>query len=330
MNLMTHIRQMMLTVRRLPMAFIEGSDLRLWKSWAPHSALVSLVEEALNPQTSVVRLRDLSRHSDADVRCAVARNEAAPAKILLGLAVDRSEKVRFWTAHHRNAGREALALLSADESCKVRETVASNPSTPPDILSDMLVANFDLGVCQKVADNPSAGSGALFRAANAVWSSIRRQVAVHPNASEQLLERLSCDPDEDVRLLVARRPHCGQAMLGRLARDRSLSVRRVVAACELAPEDALYALAGDADEDVCVALTENPSSPVKALDVLSRRKWALSYNRRTLRKHPRLPPECGKRMDEDERRALSSERVCSSPSVLDSDVPALADSSSDS
>ena len=94
---------------------------------------------ASNPRCPPTLLVHLSRDSAESVRRAVARHPATPPDILLALSGSGNTNVAADVAGNRNAPAGALAALAGCNSDLasdlVRQAVAKNPGTPPDVLA---------------------------------------------------------------------------------------------------------------------------------------------------------------------------------------------------
>jgi hypothetical protein len=84
--------------------------------------------------TSREALERLARDPQADVRAAVAGNDAAPAELLTLLARDRLRGVRASVLHSRNVPDELVTELAADKSVVVRWNVIQFHAERRDLL----------------------------------------------------------------------------------------------------------------------------------------------------------------------------------------------------
>ncbi len=80
-------------------------------------------------------------------------------------------------------------------------SLASNPRTPPDLLTSLATGS----TASTVARNPSAPAALLERLAAHEDKYVRQQVAVNPSASQDLLTKLAEDSDDMVRRAAAHR-----------------------------------------------------------------------------------------------------------------------------
>nr|WP_203615834.1 hypothetical protein [Streptomyces sp. SID13726] len=177
----------------------------------------------------------LARHPHAEVRRAVAANEATPPEVLAMLitgeglpAAERClvcEREETPFVHDPQCGRLDCDL-PAGASCTglhestTLETVQlalENPATPPDA-----VVRF--------ADHPSAP--------------VRCRVAVRPGLPPEVWARLAGDPVPCVRACLAGNPAIGEDLMRALEADHGHDVRHRLAHNPRVPLDALSRLAG--------------------------------------------------------------------------------------
>ena len=180
---------------------------------------------------------------------------------------DRTIKVRRQVAA-RAVGAEVLAVLAADPKWVVRQAVAYNVQTPPEVLDCLSAGDGCEEVRAGVAYNTSATSGALIALARDEFVWTRVHVALNEAAPIDLLVRLATDEDLDVRGEAAQNPAIPPAQLRGLATDGSLEVRAGVALNTSAPEDLLATLAEDSDSDVRRCVCENDRAPLGLVHAL--------------------------------------------------------------
>ncbi|GEP49186.1 hypothetical protein FVP74_11995 [Microbacterium saccharophilum] len=112
----------------------------------------------------------------AEVRMRAAYDPRTPPDILEFLGGERrSSRVRRAVAANPNAPARLLRLLSADEDEQVRQAVAFNGATKPDVLVDLAGRSIDLALI----------------------------VALNPAAPDDVLAALSADPEPLVRHVAA-------------------------------------------------------------------------------------------------------------------------------
>ena len=88
----------------------------------------------LHPRCPSSLLRDLTSHSDPDVRTTVARSRRAPARVLEALAPSLDADVRAAVAANPSTPGALLERAAADPHRSVRAGAAANPNTPQVLL----------------------------------------------------------------------------------------------------------------------------------------------------------------------------------------------------
>jgi hypothetical protein len=179
----------------------------------------------------------LARHPHAEVRSAVAANEATPPAVLAMLVTGEGlppaqsclvcdrEETPF--VHDRNCPRPDCDLLpgaACDGSHQstvheLHERALRNPATPTDV-----VVGF--------ADHPSM--------------LLRRQLAARADLPPQTSARLAADPSPAVRAELAQNPTLAEPLMRELADDHDPEVRRSLALNPRVPLPLLTALASTA------------------------------------------------------------------------------------
>ena len=221
---------------------------------------------ASNPSTPLAVLEALLGDRRAAVRAAAARNKNTPVEAVAARVRDRAIKVRSEVAE-RGVGAEALAVLADDPQWVVRQAVAYNVQTPPEVL-DRLAGDCCDEVRAGVAYNTSATSAALSALARDEFLWARVHLAVNESVPIDLLVVLAADEDSYVRGDAARNPAMPLAQLNRLATDEFWEVRAGVALNSKAPEDLLMVLVEDHDGDVRRCVCENDEAPLRLVDAL--------------------------------------------------------------
>ncbi|MER6509419.1 hypothetical protein ABT158_21535 [Nonomuraea sp. NPDC001636] len=176
----------------------------------------------------------LAAHPHAEVRCAVAGNEAAPPAVLAALVTGEGlpparhclvcdrEETPFY--HDPDCPRldcdlpPAAACDGSHESTvhQTRVNALCNPATPT-----AAVVGF--------ADHPSMG--------------LRWPLAVRPDLPAAVYERLAASPEPGVRAALAANPAIGDDLIRALAADADPDVRRGLAVNPRVPLDVLTRLA---------------------------------------------------------------------------------------
>ena len=155
-------------------------------------------------------------------------------------------------AHHRAASNAAcpprvLRRLHKDGlDPHLLRSIASNPSTPPDLITT-LAAHPDAAIRGGVAANPSCP---------------------HPVAQGLLSDETDPDAVTEITAGFAANPLCSQDELRRHATHPNTNVRAAVAHNPTTPTDVLDRLAVDADTDVRLRSATNVNTPLAALERL--------------------------------------------------------------
>ncbi|MFF2523271.1 hypothetical protein [Streptomyces liangshanensis] len=177
----------------------------------------------------------LARHPHAEVRRAVAANEATPPAVLAALITGEGLPPARWClvcarerppfVHPASCPRRDCDLRPGD-SCDgshdstvhlMRQMALRNPATPT-----RAVVGF--------ADHPS--------------SRLRRDLAARPDLPPEVSERLAADAAPAVRADLARNPAIGGPLIRAMAGDPDQDVRRALAHHPHVPLDVLGRLAG--------------------------------------------------------------------------------------
>ena len=117
-------------------------------------------------------------------------------------------------------------ILNSD--CDVRISVAGNPNTPADVLTE-LSKDSDYIVRCLVAKNPNTPTGVLTELAKDSDCDVRRYAAGNPNTPVDVLTELAKDSYCDVRRYAAGNPNTPVDVLTELAKDSQWVVRISVA-----------------------------------------------------------------------------------------------------
>ena len=180
-----------------------------------------------------------------------------------------------------------LKAISAGKDYRMRDLVAANPSTPPDVLEKFgcSVANSREAhrVRLRVLQNPATPTRLIARAAVAECSSKlsidfvaesaaacqRVWAALHPRVPKTLLRTLTSYESPHVRAVVAGSARAPQRVLEALAPSLDMSVRAAVARNPNTPAEVLQRLAADPHRIVRAAVAANPAAPAGALATLA-------------------------------------------------------------
>lgn len=91
-------------------------------------------------KVNIVKLEELSRDKDPEIRAAVSRSPFISGGILHLLAKDKKKTVRESVASNRfNLKKETLQLLMRDKDMYVRNTLSSNTLLTPELINEMLL-----------------------------------------------------------------------------------------------------------------------------------------------------------------------------------------------
>jgi hypothetical protein len=115
-------------------------------------------------------------------------------------------------------GRRRSDLLDESELRQIRLHIASNPNTPPAVLSYLAKCD-DCLLLERIAENPRTPQQILQRLAQSNSARVRAAVAENSNASADVLTVLGNDPDADVRYSLAENPHLPEELLLGLVED---------------------------------------------------------------------------------------------------------------
>ena len=242
-------------------------------------------KEAQSDATPPERLDELSRHLDAEVREAVARNRNTPAGALRRLAEsdpslagdvaeNASLPAELLPVLVRAGGWSVLETLARKRDARVLEAVMGEAerrvaARQGDEPGHKLDFDDAASVFEAVARHPDVtpemlatlvrlGEGRSAEARRGYEEAVARHAATPPAVLERLSRTLS---HADVRQVAARHPATPAATLESLAADPDADVRAAVAKrTELSPET-LLRLGKDGDEGVRTAARANPAYP---------------------------------------------------------------------
>jgi hypothetical protein len=138
------------------------------------------IDVALNVHTPPAVLSELACDGSAHVRREVARHVNIPQDASLALASDDDLITAGMLAHNRSLSPEVYTVLAAHPEPAVITALASNPSTPGDIvrqLADRWAARTD--------DRPDSDDVVVWRARREVhWYRLARELATRPELSD--------------------------------------------------------------------------------------------------------------------------------------------------
>ena len=200
-----------------------------------------LEEEALNPNTSANRLRELSKSFDRVIRQAVAQNPNTPPDILVRLF----DKFPLQVLHNPVLNLILLEKPNFLEEIYYTYKLVFHQNKLPDFFIKWAVFNPNESIRSTVASSPKTSQNYLEHLSKDKQSFVRIQVAANYNSPVHVLEQLAQDRDKLVRESVAQNPHVSPKILEYLAQDGIVEVRREVAANYNTPAHVLEKLARD-------------------------------------------------------------------------------------
>lgn len=207
------------------------------------------------------------------------RNSQMPADVLERLSRHPKDTIRYLVATYSTASNTTLERLAFDENGLVRQTVAENPNTPPNIFIEMArrdelttsVGCFH-SVSNKIAMRKDAPPEALKFIARKPVARVRAVVAANVNTPVSALEWLAeNETDEGVLCTIVRHPNMTPNILWKcLVGNETVHVKEAVAAQVQCPSDILELLADDSAQEVREQVAANPSTPIYLVDLFSR------------------------------------------------------------
>lgn len=200
-----------------------------------------LEEEVLNANTSAIRLKELSKSLDREVRQAVAKNPNTPPDILVRLFD------KFPLQILRNPALSLILLERPDFFTEIYESnkLVFYKHKLPDFFYKWAIFHVNETIRSAVASSPKTPKCYLEQLSEDKNSFVRLQVAANYNSSTCILKKLALDRDNSVRKSVARNPNVPINILEELARDETAEVRREVATNDNTPFHILAKLAQD-------------------------------------------------------------------------------------
>ncbi|MCS7102270.1 MAG: hypothetical protein NZ992_00115 [Candidatus Korarchaeum sp.] len=201
------------------------------------------IEAVLHPSANAEVLWAFAEDPSAEVRATVARRAAELGiteleEYILSLPEELWAKKEV-LAHTNNVEliREyAERIRHSDGDSGLRIAIASNPNTPPEILSGLVDEDF---------------------------CGIRARVAEHPSTPPETLSRLAGDENEEVRAAVASNPNTPEETLDWLWANRTPRINLGLAMNAKLPQPRLELLLALAEEyldvELLLSLASNPS-----------------------------------------------------------------------
>jgi hypothetical protein len=115
-------------------------------------------------------------------------------------------------------GNNQPRILCDDEFRGIKLTIASNPNTPPSVLT-YLARDVDPQVAQRVAENPRTPEFCLHFLGWHPDAEVRLAVAENASTWSETLEGLTIDANPDVRFRIAENPNTPDTVLEQLKLD---------------------------------------------------------------------------------------------------------------
>jgi hypothetical protein len=205
----------------------------------------------------------LLRSGNNHVLARVAVHPRTPEEVLLVLVGDTDGSVRWRAWRHPAFQPETLRRLAQSGDPAIRNGVASNERTPPDVLRTLAQDPAMDGALQQNRSLPDDAVGPVLRRLFAAQQGpfteySRATIARHERAPGDLLDEMSRDPTPVVREAVAFNARTPLESLERLTTDPEPMVRRGVAGNRSAPPALLEALVNDPHELVRSMAKGNP------------------------------------------------------------------------
>lgn len=210
----------------------------------------------LERDTSPRDLTELAKHPNGEVRTAVAGNSGTPVYVLRRLAAEERDP-------------KTLAQL------------AENPSTPADVLTEL------------IGDNQN------------VHEHVKRGVAANRNTAPDTLNVLAQDPSLRVQTLVAYNEHTPSETLKQLA-ETTLTLERE-GRVVTRPQHGMFS----ASRELLYGVTYNPNTPGSVLGELAEHEEP--YVRTSVAVHPRTPVTALRELASDREpgvRRATAQCVC--------------------
>ncbi|MGI5346918.1 hypothetical protein ACQEU8_01840 [Streptomyces sp. CA-250714] len=185
-------------------------------------------------RTTPARAARLARHPHAEVRSAVAANEATPPAVLARLVTgDGLPPVRQCLVCDREATPFVHDPNCPRTDCRLRPGAACDGSHQSTLHE----------LYERALRNPATPAEVLVGFAGHPSLQLRWALAARPGLPPQVFARLAGDPSCGVRADLAENPAIGEALMRQLAADADPEVRRAVAFNPRVPLDVLARLA---------------------------------------------------------------------------------------
>ena len=168
------------------------------KNW---QTLLSEATSARESSTSIETLRQLAKHKNKRIRCALAKNPGLPKDVCRQLAQDKQKSVRG--------------------------AIAKSLHTPPEVLK--LLSKPKYGVRYAVAQNPHTPIGTLIELSRNHHPIVNKRLASNPSTPDFVLRDISTRADENVKIALAKNPALPADVASTLAQSESNEIRKAIA-----------------------------------------------------------------------------------------------------
>ncbi|MDH6131362.1 hypothetical protein P3T37_000731 [Kitasatospora sp. MAA4] len=230
------------------------------------------VAAAGRPDVPAAWIHDLARDADASIRVELVEIGGRfgdlhdPLQLLHLLADDAHIGVVCAVAEHAALPANLARRLAARPDLRIRDALARNAATPPDVLAALSADGGRPPVerCGRCEDLPEGCADH-----EAGVHVVRAATLQNPSTPPAGLERFLDSPDAWVRAALARRPDLPDAVYRHLAADPDSRVRRDAAANPAVGEALIRALAADPDRSVRNAVAANLALPMSLLKQLA-------------------------------------------------------------
>jgi len=211
-------------------------------------------------------IRDLARGTDVSLRIELVEFGGHSEELLYLLSGDSHTGVVCVVAEHAGLPADLARRLAAHPDLRIRDALARNAATPPDVLAVLLADGGSPPVercnrCEDLAEGCGDHEAGVQR--------LRMAALQNPSTPAAGLDRFPGSPDIWVRATLAGRPELSDDAYRRLAADRDSRVRREAAANPAVGEALIRALAADPDRSVRNAVAANPALPMSLLKQLA-------------------------------------------------------------
>ena len=199
-----------------------------------------------------------------------ASNTACPPRVLRRLHKDHLDPcLMYIIASNPSTPPDLITTLAAHVDAAVRGGVAANPSCPQSTAQGLLSGQTDVDTVTQIAAgfaaNPLCSQHDLRRHAAHLEANVRVAVACNPSTPADVLDGLAADAVSDVRLRAALNVNTPLAALERLIADPDNAVRQHVALHPALTPEQIGRLAEDPNGPAAFNALNDPRCPTDAL-----------------------------------------------------------------